>query len=71
MTATTEDIFGWDSVEVIQKNARRWAWCVRHRIPYGTFLTTAGIYAHCTRCDDEQMALLWHDPLPYWRLLKS
>ena len=69
MTETIYDVYGWDSVEVIKHHARAWAWCVKHHWPYGQLWTTAGIYHVCTRCDDEYMALLMGDPLPYWRLL--
>lgn len=70
MTASVEDIYGWGSVESIKHHAQRWAWCVRHRWPYQAWWFTGGPVYGCHRCQEEKDTVYWHDPLPYWRLLK-
>jgi len=60
MTESVEDIYGWGSPEAIKHHARRWAWCVKHRHPYRTWLFTSGFVYGCERCDDEKH---WRDSI--------
>lgn len=54
MTESIEDIYGWGSVEWIKHYARRWAWCIKHREQYTSWLTTGGFIFGCQSCHDEK-----------------
>lgn len=53
MTETVYDAYGWGSPEVIKFEARRHAWCLKHRTPYGSVMSTAGPIPCCESCYDE------------------
>jgi hypothetical protein len=50
MTESIEDIYGWGSVEWIKHHARAYAWCVKHKEPFVSWLTTGGFMYVCQSC---------------------
>lgn len=58
MTESVEDIYGWNSLEVVKHHARRWAWCIKHRERYTSWNFTGGPIYGCESCDNEKRSQL-------------